>query len=179
MLAIADSEGYVGASVPGLSKAANVSMEETLAALERFSGPDEYSRTKEHDGRRIESAPGGWRILNFVAHRDGNEDQREKWARQKRLQRLKKPKVGGGGSSARERLSAKAHGDGDEETAARMAEPVSGLKEEGVLKSSPAEGNSHSEDLGPIPEIGTREQTGQPEPEVESGQLIDGHWVKD
>ena len=89
MLALADRNGYVGSSIPGLHKAAGVSIEQTEAAIKKFLSPDDYSRTKDHDGRRIEEAPGGWTILNFIAHRDGDEKQREIWRRQKAEQRAK------------------------------------------------------------------------------------------
>jgi len=89
MLALSDREGYVGASVPGLAKASGVSIEDTEQALGRFKSPDEHSRTKDHDGRRIEDSPGGWKILNFIPHREGDSEQKEKWRRQKAEQRAK------------------------------------------------------------------------------------------
>lgn len=89
MMAMADKDGYVGSSVPGLAKASGVSVEEAEVALEKFTGPDERSRTKDNDGRRIEEVAGGWRLLNFVAHRDGSEEQKERWRRQKAEQRAK------------------------------------------------------------------------------------------
>ena len=53
MLALAEADGYVGAAVPGLADAARVSIPECLEALASFLAPDEYSRSKEHEGRRI------------------------------------------------------------------------------------------------------------------------------
>ena len=178
MLAISDFEGYVGASVPGLAKAANVSMEETLAALERFQGPDEFSRTKEHDGRRIEEVDGGWRILNFVAHRDGNENQRDKWARQKRQQRANKKKGAGAGHGkplAGEQAYEKALERGDEAGAEKV---LAGLEGEG--KGETADGGK-----GVLPgPVVARDEPAEPavavsEPESESGYWEDGQWVKD
>lgn len=69
LMLMADRRGYVHSSVPGLAAAALVSLEEAEEALELFRGPDKYSRTKEHDGRRIADAPGGWLLLNYEAHR--------------------------------------------------------------------------------------------------------------
>lgn len=69
MLALKDTYQEVHASLPGLARAANVSLEDTEAALKKFLSPDEHSRTKEHEGRRIEEVHGGWRILNGEYYR--------------------------------------------------------------------------------------------------------------
>jgi hypothetical protein len=70
MLATADSEGLVEGSVPGFANLARVSVDQMRAAIARLSGPDPDSRTPDHEGRRIEAAPGGWRILNYHSYRD-------------------------------------------------------------------------------------------------------------
>lgn len=69
MLALADQNGYVGASVPGLASRARVSMPDCLAALETFRQPDEWSRTPDYEGRRIVDADGGWFLLNHSKYR--------------------------------------------------------------------------------------------------------------
>src|SRR4051812_5622729 len=71
MLAICDRYGNVRASVPGLAAVANVSIDHCLEAIDKFLSPDPWSRTKAYDGRRIEVIEGGWRLLNYEAHRDG------------------------------------------------------------------------------------------------------------
>jgi hypothetical protein len=70
MLALADSDGYVAASIVGLANIARFSIEETKMALEKLMSPDEYSRTKEFEGKRIEVVDGGWLILNYRMYRD-------------------------------------------------------------------------------------------------------------
>ncbi len=69
MLAMADEQGDVWASIPGLADAARVSIEQCEDALTRFSAPDPYSRTKDHEGRRIEVMDGGWHLLNYEKYR--------------------------------------------------------------------------------------------------------------
>ena len=59
MLAMTDESGFVAASVPGLAHRAGVTLEECETALAAFLRPDPYSRTKEHEGRRIEADDGG------------------------------------------------------------------------------------------------------------------------
>ncbi len=70
MLILADGDGYVASSVPGLAKEAGVTLEECEAALDIFRSPDAYSRTKEFEGRRIVDADGGWIVLNHQKYRD-------------------------------------------------------------------------------------------------------------
>lgn len=64
MLALKRRDQCVYASVPGLADAAKVTRKECDAALRTFLAPDIDSRTKDHDGRRIEEIDGGWIILN-------------------------------------------------------------------------------------------------------------------
>lgn len=70
MLATCDKHGVVLASIPGLAAIANTSLEHCLDALDRLMSPDPWSRTKDHDGRRIEEVRGGWRLLNHSRYRD-------------------------------------------------------------------------------------------------------------
>jgi len=70
MLILCDTDGYVGASVPGIARAAGVTLEQAREALAKFKEPDPDSRTKTDDGRRIEDADRGFRILNFKEHLD-------------------------------------------------------------------------------------------------------------
>ncbi len=69
MLAMADQDGVVEASVPGLAKRAGVERAYCEQALAMFLAPDPDSRTKDHEGRRIEVVDGGWRLLNHAAYR--------------------------------------------------------------------------------------------------------------
>lgn len=69
MLAMADQHGRVWASIPGLANIARVSIEACETALEELLAPDKYSRTTEHEGRRIEPIDGGWRLLNHAKYR--------------------------------------------------------------------------------------------------------------
>ncbi len=69
MLAMSDQNGYVAASVPGLADRARVSLEACLEALAAFQAPDQWSRTKDHEGRRIAEVDGGWLLLNHAKYR--------------------------------------------------------------------------------------------------------------
>lgn len=79
LLAMSDRHGYVAASLPGLSDLARVSIEHTERAIEKLSSPDKYSRSREHDGRRIQQVDGGWLILNHGKYREkmSADDRRE------------------------------------------------------------------------------------------------------
>lgn len=69
LLSMADLNGYIGASVPGLADRARVSLDACLQALECFRAPDKWSRSQEFDGRRIADVEGGWVLLNHAKYR--------------------------------------------------------------------------------------------------------------
>jgi len=75
MLAMADSKGRVWASVPGLANRARVPLEDAEEAINRFLSPDKYSRTPDHEGRRIEPIDGGWRLLNHEKYRAARDEE--------------------------------------------------------------------------------------------------------
>lgn len=89
MLAMADASGKVYASVPGLARYANISLEDTEQGLQALLSPDPYSRTKEHEGRRIAEIDGGWLLLNHAKYKGirGESERREykrEWDRNNR-----------------------------------------------------------------------------------------------
>ena len=93
MLALSDKNGEIAGSVPGIARMAGVSVEAASAAIRKFLSPDEYSRTKDDEGRRIQEIDGGWSLLNHRKYRDmaSREDQRVQNAiRQERFQAKKK-----------------------------------------------------------------------------------------
>jgi hypothetical protein len=92
MLAMADRDGIVEAAIPGLADAARVDLDKCLDALERLKAADPYSRTKDHEGRRIEDIDGGWRILNHAQYRQRLtlDQYRQKHAERQRRYREKK-----------------------------------------------------------------------------------------
>ena len=74
----ADPEGFVPGTIPGLAVAANVPLDDTRQAIEKFLAPDPDSNTQEHEGRRLEKVPHGWRILNFAYWRELAKTEAEK-----------------------------------------------------------------------------------------------------
>lgn len=79
MLAMANKRGIVEASIPGLADFARVPIDACQRALANLLSPDEFSRTKDHDGRRIKAIDGGWQLLNHGKYRDtlSAEERRE------------------------------------------------------------------------------------------------------
>jgi hypothetical protein len=94
MLILADSEGRVEGSIPGLANTAGVTIEQVEEALELFRQPDKYSRTKDHDGRRIQDIRGGWLVLNHNLYRDMRTETQQKEAARQQRYREKKKKTG-------------------------------------------------------------------------------------
>lgn len=89
MLILADADGRVEASVPGLANTAGVTLAQCEEALDLFMRPDKYSRTKEHDGRRIREIPGGWLVLNHKLYRDTRTRTQQQAVERKQRQRAK------------------------------------------------------------------------------------------
>ena len=58
MLAMADKDGEVMASIPGLADICRITIPQMEDALDQFLKPDKYSRTEAFEGRRIEKIPG-------------------------------------------------------------------------------------------------------------------------
>jgi len=79
MLAVKDADGYVRGTPSSLQRMSNVGMEHVHKALQIFEADDLASHTPDHDGKRIESVPGGWVILNHDLYkaRDMNAEHAE------------------------------------------------------------------------------------------------------
>jgi hypothetical protein len=52
-----------------------VPLEDAEKALVTLMAPDRYSRTTDHEGRRIEAIDGGWRLLNHAKYRDIRDEE--------------------------------------------------------------------------------------------------------
>jgi hypothetical protein len=87
MLAMADKNGEVHASLPGLANQARVPLEDCEEAIKKFLAPDPYSRSKEYAGRRITEIDGGWVLLN---HQKYKQKYSEEWKRELDAARIRK-----------------------------------------------------------------------------------------
>lgn len=89
MLALADRNGEVQGSIPGLARLAGVSTEATEVAIGKFLSPDKHSRTKDDEGRRIEEIDGGWHLLNHSKYREMASRDESKSANAERQKRFR------------------------------------------------------------------------------------------
>ena len=115
MLALKDRWHIVNASLPGLADSARITIEECEQALTVLSSPDPHSRTKDHDGRRIEPCDGGWLILNGEKYRNKMSlDERREYQRIKQREyRQKKKEVSTSCQQSSQQLT---HTDTDTDT---------------------------------------------------------------
>jgi hypothetical protein len=93
LLALKDQDGFARvATVDGLARLARVSVEGARKAVEILTSPDPESSDPEHEGRRIERAPGGWVVLNAKKYDELGSEQhrREKNAEYVRKHRERK-----------------------------------------------------------------------------------------
>jgi hypothetical protein len=93
MMAMADRNGEIMASIPGLAKRAGITIEDTVTGLEILMSPDPYSRTSDYEGRRIKEIDGGWQMLNHAKYkaklsleerREYNRQKQAEWRKSKR-----------------------------------------------------------------------------------------------
>ena len=127
MLAMADQYGRVSGSVPGLANRARVPLEDARLAIAAFLAPDPDSRTKDHEGRRIEEIDGGWRLLNHAKYRElRSEDDRREQNRlaQARHRARQKPAAGVSTRQQSKPRSAQAEAEAEAEAEAKKEIPV-------------------------------------------------------
>ena len=94
MLAMRNRNHVVESSLPGLAHRARVSLEDCEKAVRRFLGPDKFSRSREHEGRRIKAVDGGWMILNGEKYRQRMSlEERREYQRVKQAEYRKQRKV--------------------------------------------------------------------------------------
>ena len=86
LLLLADKQGIVQGSAPGLSITANSTLAETRAALKILEAPDLDSGSPTYGGRRIEKVEGGWILLNHEKYREIRTEEQLKAAARQRKQ---------------------------------------------------------------------------------------------
>jgi hypothetical protein len=76
----ADSEGYCSASIDGIRRIADVSIDSCRSALDTLCSADEYSKDLERgaDGRRLEKVQGGWRVVNLTWYQEAARKEAER-----------------------------------------------------------------------------------------------------
>lgn len=70
LLALADKNGDVSASVGGLARSANLDRSRCEEAIQVLSSPDPDDRSGVENGIRILPIQGGWHIVNYAAYRE-------------------------------------------------------------------------------------------------------------
>lgn len=92
MLALADKFGVVETSIPGLADASRVTLQECEQALERLQSPDPYSRSQEHEGRRIAVTEGGFILLNYTRYRGKLKEEKIREQTRERVRKYREKK---------------------------------------------------------------------------------------
>lgn len=74
LLAMADKQGRIDRSPQAIASDIGIPVEELMACIAEFCGPDPMSRTRENEGRRLELIdplrPWGWRVINHAEYRE-------------------------------------------------------------------------------------------------------------
>lgn len=155
MLAMADEFGRVLSSVPGLAKRANVSVEATRKALDKFLAPDPDSRSRfrdpNDDGRRIEVTEMGWRLLNHSFFRElrNDEDRREQNRLAQQRHRERVSKMSANVSTGQQMSAESAHTEADTEADADQEQSKRGVKSKKAFqKPSCEECEGYAKEIG-------------------------------
>lgn len=120
MLAMADKDGIVDGSVPGLADMARVNLKDCAQAIQELSDPDEYSRTTDFEGRRIQKVDGGWQILNHAKYRHKmSADERREYNRQKQAEWRERKKMSNGVIDDTQQSAMSAQEEADSEAKAK------------------------------------------------------------
>lgn len=80
--------GQVSGTVQGLARLANLSTDDTRAALEKLLAPDPESTTPDEDGRRVVAiGPNLWQVTNYLKYRNMKDPEVEREQTRERVQR--------------------------------------------------------------------------------------------
>lgn len=130
LLAMADRDGYVYGTKLGIARIANIEPEEIDAAWSTLLSPDKNSsdkmRNPESNGRRIEEASGGFRLLNYTYYRGlrDDDDRREQNRLAQERFRSKRRKPSSAGVSHGKPQSAHAEAEAEAEADAVNTPPT-------------------------------------------------------
>jgi hypothetical protein len=73
MIVLCNEDGIIDMTPQALAARTSIPLEIIREGIELLEAPDQYSRTRDHDGRRIEridaDRPWGWRIINYRKYR--------------------------------------------------------------------------------------------------------------
>lgn len=85
--------GFVRAASTGLIHRAMEEREEGLDAMVKLGEPDQESKSKAHEGRRLVRVNGGFVVLNFMEYRERDYTAAERQKRWREKQKKKAPKL--------------------------------------------------------------------------------------
>jgi hypothetical protein len=139
MLAMSDRNGDVHASIPGLAKRAGITMDECERGIACLLAPDRYSRTKDHEGRRIAVIDGGWTLLNHGKYRALlSAEERREYNRQKQAEHRLKLKMSANVNDSKTQSAMSAHteaeAEANTETEKEASAPVGASKSQLQLR---------------------------------------------
>lgn len=122
MIVLCDSDGVIDMTPPAISAITSIPLNIIEKGIEVLENPDPYSRTPDHEGRRIERLddhrPWGWRIVNHEKYRDMTDYDtiKEQNRERQRRRREKLKEVGESNVTSRDSHAPSRHTDTDTNT---------------------------------------------------------------
>ena len=129
LLAMADQHGIAEGSIPGIADLARVSIEDCESALARLQEPDRYSRSPEHDGRRVRVVAGGFLVLNHSKYRERlNAEERREYQRRWQAERRRVDTMSTNVDSCRQMLTVLTQAEAEAEASKNPPTPFADAK---------------------------------------------------
>lgn len=89
LLASCKANGIAPISAVYVASISKIDIEKVATILNKLEQPDRFSRTLDHEGRRIERVNGGYKILNYAKYRETSYSDSSAALRQKRYRNKK------------------------------------------------------------------------------------------
>lgn len=114
VLALANMDGVVDATVPALSHLCMIELDRTREILRMLESPDEDSRSEAEEGRRLVKIPGGWWLVNHAEYRRAVSIEEKREADRNRIAAKRK--------ASRDQSQGVAVGRGESQVVAEVAQ---------------------------------------------------------
>lgn len=145
MLSANPRDGIVTDTVPAIAQRCGLPVITVEEVLNWLSEPDPYSRTADHDGRRIARTPEGIRLLTYLEHRDRDYSTPRVRAFRERQRRKKSE-----GETVKRRFTVSETTDTDTDKDTDLSKSVSAVHEDPHTSQNPELTDSQRDSPGRV-----------------------------
>jgi hypothetical protein len=99
-LASCNQSGIAQVSAVYIASVCRLPIEIVMCSIEKLSSPDEFSRSIEREGRRLERVDGGYKIINYLKYREFTHSDSSNAVKQRRYRERNKNNNAGNDGNA-------------------------------------------------------------------------------